>query len=201
MKIYSVFYPVICYKQPMPTVTAKRRPAPSATPPARTPRHLAATEHERAVTEFEQTLIGAAEAFYRFAGALLGPEGRAQNISGEDCVILQQLVGATGPRRVADLGRFANRDDVANIQYSLKKLIRAGWVRRVKSAAARDSAFVATDSGHAVSARLVALRRDLLIAPSAELAELDPQLRAASRTLGLLTGFYDHATRIIAGRG
>ena len=65
----------------MPTVTAKRRPAPSAAPRARTPRHLAATEHERAVTEFEQALIGAAEAFYRFAGALLGPEGRAQNIS------------------------------------------------------------------------------------------------------------------------
>lgn len=190
----------------MATPVAKRRPArtaASADAPvdARAPHHLAGTPHELAVTELEQALICAAEAFYRFAGALLGPDARTHNITGQDCVILQQLVGAAGPRRVADLARFANRDDIANIQYSLKKLIRAGWAHRVKGAAARDITFAATDAGRSVSAVLVALRRDLLMAPVGTIPQIDDQLRAAARALGLLTGFYDNATRVMIGRG
>lgn len=190
----------------MPSALAKRRPAVAksgarATSAARTPRHLAATTHEQAVTEFEQALICAAEAFYRFAGALLGPDGRVQNITGQDCIILQQLVGAGGPRRVTDLARFANRDDIANIQYSLKKLIRAGWARRVKGAATRDITFAATEEGRRVSDLLVTARRDFLMAPVGTIPGVDDQLRAAARALGLMTGFYDHATRVIVGRG
>jgi hypothetical protein len=30
---------------------------------------------------------------------------------------------------------------------------------------------------------------------------MEAQLRAAARALGLVTGFYDHASRVIAGRG
>ena len=47
-------------------------------------RHLATTPHEFAVTRFEQGLICAAAAFYRFYGVLLGREGRVRNISGQD---------------------------------------------------------------------------------------------------------------------
>ncbi len=48
----------------------------------RVARHLVSSPHELAVTEFEQGLICAAEAFYRFYGVLLGREGRHYNLSG-----------------------------------------------------------------------------------------------------------------------
>ncbi|MFX7878727.1 hypothetical protein ABTK13_20895, partial [Acinetobacter baumannii] len=51
--------------------TGQAQPAGRAAPPA--PPHLARTGHEAVVTEFEQALICAGEAFVRFAGALLGP--------------------------------------------------------------------------------------------------------------------------------
>jgi predicted MarR family transcription regulator len=166
----------------------------------RAPPHLAATDHEAAVTEFEQALICAAEAFYRFAGALLGPEARRHNLVGQDCVILQQLVTAGAPRRVGDLLRFANRDDVSNVQYSLRKLIKAGLVRQVKGATNRDTAYEITEDGSRVSARLVAQRRELLMTPTKDMVELDRQLRSLALSLGLLTGVYDHGTRVLARR-
>jgi predicted MarR family transcription regulator len=166
--------------------------------PAKVPAHLAATEHEQLVTEFEQSLICAAEAFYRFAGALLGPEANEHNLSGQDCVILQQLVTARAPRRIGELLRFANRDDVSNVQYSLRKLIKAGLVQQVKGTRQRDMAYAATTSGGRASARLVAQRRNLLMKPTAQISDLaQSQLHALSMTLGMLTGIYDHGTRVL----
>src|SRR5258708_22240654 len=87
---------------------------------------LARTERERTFLEFEQALICASEAFYRFAGIILGPEGKAHNLTGHENVILQQLMFMPKPRSVTDLSRFTNRDDISNIQYSLRKLAAAG---------------------------------------------------------------------------
>lgn len=180
---------------------APSRPSPDAgrgAPPA--PPHLARTDHEAAITEFEQALICAGEAFFRFAGALLGPEARAHNLSGDDCIILQQLVTAGQPSRVADLLRFANREDVSNVQYSLRKLIKAGFVHQVKGATKRDTAYAVTEAGARVTSRLVGLRHELLMQPTKSVAGLDDQLRAITGALGLLTGLYDHGTRVLAGR-
>lgn len=172
---------------------ASRRTAP-------VPPHLAATDHEARVTDFEQTLICAAEAFYRFAGALLGPEARKHNLSGQDCVILQQLVTAGQPRRIGDLMRFANRDDVSNVQYSLRKLIKAGLARQVKGSTNRDTGYTVTENGLRVSARLVARRRTLLMNPTRSMAEFDPQLQSLTVMMGILTGLYDHGARVLAAR-
>jgi len=169
------------------------------TPPAAPP-HLARTAHEAAVTEFEQALICAGEAFYRFAGSLLGPEAREHNLSGQDCVILQQLVTAGHPSRIADLLRFANREDTSNVQYSLRKLIKAGFVRQVKGSTNRDMAYAVTEEGNRITSRLVALRHELLMLPTNEIEGLDTQLRSITAALGLVTGLYDHGTRVLVGR-
>ncbi len=182
-----------------PRTTAAAAPAASPRPP-HAPRHLARTAHEIVVTEFEQALICAGEAFYRFAGALLGPEAREHNLSGQDCVILQQLVTAGRPSRIADLLRFANREDVSNVQYSLRKLIKAGFVRQVKGATNRDTSYAVTEAGSRVTARLIALRQELLMTSTRELDGVEDQLQALTRALGLLTGLYDHGARVLAGR-
>ena len=179
---------------------AVRRPV-EGSPSSKVPAHLAATEHEQAVTDFEQSLICASEAFYRFAGALLGPEAKQHNLSGQDCVILQQLVTARAPRRIGDLLRFANRDDVSNIQYSLRKLIKAGLVQQVRGACQRDMAYAVTPSGGRASARLVAQRRNLLMKPTSHMGDLaQGELRVLSMTLGMLTGIYDHGTRVLTAQ-
>jgi len=164
------------------------------------PAHLARTPHEQAITDFEQALICAAEGFYRFAAAIMGPAARDHNLSGQDNVILQLLMTAGRPRGIADLSRFANRDDTANIQYSLRKLIKAELVEKVPGAAPRETAYRVTEKGRALTEDLVARRREMLMDPTAAMPAFDERLAEATRMLGLVTGLYDHGSRMIAGR-
>jgi predicted MarR family transcription regulator len=168
--------------------------------PIRVAAHLAQTPREFAITEFEQGLICAAEAFYRFYGALLGRRGREYKLSGHDNVILQQLMAASRPLSVTDIARFANRDDTANIQYSLKKLLRAGLIRKAPHSSAREASYCVTERAREWTAHFIDLRRDLFADPSAQILDFQEQLASCSKLLNTIAGFYDHGTRVTASR-
>jgi predicted MarR family transcription regulator len=161
--------------------------------------HLAITPHELAVTQLEQGLICAAAAFYRFYGALLGREGRIHNISGQDNVILQQIIAASRPLAVADIARFGNRDDIANIQYSLKKLLKAGLIEKAGKTSARETSYAVTAMAAEWTRSFLALRRKLFTDPSAKILDFDDQLEKCARLLNTIAGFYDHGTRVMSG--
>jgi predicted MarR family transcription regulator len=168
--------------------------------PAGPASHLAASPHELAVTELEQALICAAKAFYRFIGESVGPEGARHKLSGEDNVILQQLMVSTRPRGVIELARFSNRDDIPNLQYSLRKLMNAGLVEKTPGSTNRDTVYQATAKARELTEQLVRARRELLMDPLAAVPDVDEQLRAAARALQLVTSYYDHGTRVLSGR-
>jgi predicted MarR family transcription regulator len=168
--------------------------------PARVASHLAASPREFAVTEFEQGLICAAEAFYRFYGSLLGRRGREQKLSGHDNVILQQIMAASRALSVTDIARFANRDDTANIQYSLKKLLRAGLIYKAPHSSAREASYSVTERAREWTRHFLALRRELFTDPSAQILDFQEQLAAAAKLLNTIAGFYDHGTRVTASR-
>jgi predicted MarR family transcription regulator len=161
---------------------------------------LARTERERVFFDFEQSLICASEAFYRFAGLGLGETGKAHNLTGQENVILQQLMFSPKPRSVSDLSRFTNRDDISNIQYSLRKLTAAGLIEKVPGSTNRDTRYQPTEKGRKLTEHLVALRRELLIGPSSNLTDIEAQLKAAASAMSLLTGLYDHVSRVLSGR-
>jgi predicted MarR family transcription regulator len=161
---------------------------------------LGRTERERAFLEFEQALICASEAFYRFAGTVFGPAGAKQKLTGQECVILQQLMFTPRPRSVSELRRFSNRDDISNIQYSLRKLTTAGLIEKVPGSTNRDTRYRPTQAGRDLTEFLVSSRRELLIAPSADVPSIEAQLKSASNALSLLTGMYDHTSRVLAAR-
>jgi predicted MarR family transcription regulator len=171
----------------------------SETPPAKVVRHLSGSPHELAVTQFEQGLVCAAESFFRFYGALLGREGRSRNISGHDNFILQQIMAASRPLAVTDIARFANRDDIANIQYSLKKLLRAGLIEKAGKTSARETSYVVTRLARDWTETFVALRRRLFTDPSAQILDFDDQLERTAKLLNTIAGFYDHGTRVMSG--
>ena len=179
-----------------PPRSQPRKRAPAA---AKVASHLAASPHELVVTRFEQGLICAAAAFYRFYGSLLGREGREHNVSGQDNAILQQIMAASRPLAVTDVARFANRDDIANIQYSLKKLVRAGLIEKAGRTSARETSYVITPLARKWTANFLALRRQLFTDPSAQILGFDEQLEKSANLLNLIAGFYDHGTRVMTG--
>jgi predicted MarR family transcription regulator len=128
---------------------------------------------------------------------LLGREGRAHNISGQDNAILQQIMAASRPLAVTDIARFANRDDIANIQYSLKKLARAGLIAKAGRSSARETSYVVTDLARQWTQHFLELRRQLFTDPSAQILDFDNQLEKSANLLNLIAGFYDHGTRVM----
>jgi predicted MarR family transcription regulator len=179
------------------TAQARTQPKPNRRS-TKVAEHLSRTPHEFAVTQFEQGLLCAAAAFYRFYGALLGREGHIRNLSGQDNVILQQIMAASRPLAVADIARFANRDDIANIQYSLKKLLRAGLIEKASKTSARETSYAVTALAREWTKEFTALRRQLFTDPSANILDFDDQLDKAGRLLNTIAGFYDHGTRIMS---
>jgi predicted MarR family transcription regulator len=161
---------------------------------------LGRTERERVFLEFEQALICTAEAFYRFAGVALGPMGKENKLTGQENVILQQLMFTPKPRSVSDLSRFSNRDDISNIQYSLRKLTAAGMIEKVPGSTNRDTRYRPTAAGREATEYLVAARRELLIGPSGSINDIEAQLKSATNAMSLLTGLYDRVSRVLAGR-
>lgn len=161
---------------------------------------LARTDRERQFMEFEQALICASEAFYRFAGSIFGPAGPKLKLTGQECVILQQIMFTPRPRSVSELSRFSNRDDISNIQYSLRKLMSVGLIEKVPGSTNRDTRYRPTNAGRELTEQLVAARRELLIQPSYSSPQIEQQLGALTNALSLLTGMYDHTSRIMSGR-
>ena len=201
MIIYWVIYALhfwLSMRSPRPQNYKPTRAAPKIAKP-KIAQHLAKTPHEFAVTRFEQGLICAAAAFYRFYGVLLGREGRVRNISGQDNAILQHIMAASRPLAVTDIARFANRDDIANIQYSLKKLLRGGLIEKAGRTSARETSYVVTELARLWTQDFLKLRRQLFTDPAAHIPDFDDQLENSAHLLNLIAGFYDHGTRVMSG--
>ena len=114
-------------------MTAPRAPAPSNpqdSHSAERPWHLAASDAERVMAEFEHALICLGEAFGRYnLQGLAGASGDT-SFSGQDNMVLHIIATLDRPKSLSDISRFMNRDDLANIQYSLRKLMKAGLIEK-----------------------------------------------------------------------
>ncbi len=161
--------------------------------------HLGTTPQELAFAEFQHAMMCLSEAFFRFAGRSLAQIADDQNMSGQDSVILQVIHSGKRPKSITDLQHFTNRTDVSNIQYSVRKLQKAGLVRRAK-AEGRGAAYELTARGLEVVDAYVRSRRELL----ADFPEMDDRLIArledARRLVVTMTGLYDQASRYLIVR-
>jgi predicted MarR family transcription regulator len=100
-------------------------------------------------------------------------------------------------KSIKELARLMNRDDIPNIQYSLRKLIGAGLVERSGSGRTGVT-YAVTDKGKEVTDKYADIRQTLLIAAIEAVPGFDQKLSDATRTLELLAGIYDQVARIAA---
>jgi len=158
--------------------------------------HLAQTPMEVDVTELEFALMRATEGFARWQSeCLAGVVDLAA--AGPENAMLHMIRMNERPKTIKDIARLANRDDVPNIQYSLRKLIAAGLVER-KGAGRSGVTYEVTEEGRRVTEDYAKLRRRLLIAEIAGLPGFSERLAEAARTLTLLSGIYEEVSRVAA---
>lgn len=158
--------------------------------------HLAQSEAEVGTTELEFALMRTFEGFGRWQSECLASVCDLA-ATGPENALLHIIRMNDRPKTIKDLARLTNRDDVPNIQYSLRKLIGAGLVLR-KGSGRSGVTYEVTEEGRRVTDDYGALRRRLLIAAIAGVPGFSARLEEASRTLNLLSGIYEEVSRVAA---
>lgn len=158
--------------------------------------HLAQSDTEVDFTGLEFALMRCFEGFGRWQSECLASvcDLAAQ---GPENALLHIIRMNDRPKSIKDLARLTNRDDVPNIQYSLRKLIGAGLVLREGSGRSGVT-YRVTDEGRRVTDAFGALRRRLLIEAIENLPGFADRLSEAARTLNLLSGIYEEVARTAA---
>ena len=159
--------------------------------------HLASNELEYKVTEFEWSIIRCYEAFSRWlatAGAIVA-DG---DLKVSEYLILQVIRMLDRPRNGMTIARMLNRDDVANVQYSLRKLESHGLIQKIKEPGSKIHAFDVTDKGKKACEEFSVIRRELLIESVKGLENLNEKLGNATHFLSFLTGVYEEVSRTSA---
>jgi predicted MarR family transcription regulator len=158
--------------------------------------HLARTPKEVDVAELEYALIRCFEAFGHWQAECLASVVDF-SASGPENALLHMIRMNDRPKSVRDLAHMANRQDIPNIQYSLRKLIKGGMV--VRSGSGRSGVtYEVTELGRRVTDDYADVRADLLIDSVARVPDLARRLPEAAHALDLMIGIYEQAARTAA---
>lgn len=158
--------------------------------------HLAGDPVAVATTELEFALMRAFEGFGRWQSECLASVS-VLAASGPENALLHIIRMNERPKSIKELARLTNRDDIPNIQYSLRKLVSAGLVEK-QGSGRTGVTYKATDEGVKVTDSYSALRRALLIDEIRSLPGFSDKLQDAVRTLNVLTGIYEEVARVAA---
>lgn len=158
--------------------------------------HLAQSGVEIDTTELEFALMRTFEGFGRWQSECLASVCDLA-ATGPENAMLHVIRMNERPKTIKDVARLTNRDDIPNIQYSLRKLIAAGLVVR-KGAGRSGVTYEVTDEGRRVTEDYGAVRRRLLLAAIQNLPGFSDRLAEATRTLNLLSGIYEEVARTAA---
>jgi predicted MarR family transcription regulator len=119
--------------------------------------HLARTETERRLSEFEFGLERLAQAYYRWKAACLAAVCDVP-LTGDDVAVLNIVRMGDEPKRLSEIGQLLNRVDVPNLQYATRKLVRAGLIETEGSSSRKETRYRATATGRSVTEAYAALR-------------------------------------------
>jgi predicted MarR family transcription regulator len=157
--------------------------------------HLAETPTEMEITEFELTLWRVFHGFLRWQEDC---ERSANNneLSGQELSVLHVIRMKERPKSVIDVSRILNREDVFNLNYSIKKLLKMGLIEKTKGTVKKGATYQITDFGIQNIDSYVKARKQLLI----HLFEKETALNLPEIIKGLtkIKGIYDEGSKLAA---
>jgi len=160
--------------------------------------HLAQSGQELNFTEMEFAILRISGSFDRWQKDCLACciDG---GLSGVDNAMLHIIRMHDRPKSISDIARLLNRDDLSNLQYSLRKLTKAGLIERAGDGnSKRSAAYQVTPEGTRVTDRFAQYRRELLLSLTESIKDLDVDIQTACKVLNLCSGLYDHASTVAA---
>jgi len=158
--------------------------------------HLSENSEELTCTELEFALMRCYEAFGRWQSECLASVSDTV-VTGPENALLHLVRMNNRAKSIKELARLTNRDDIPNIQYSMRKLVSEGLVEKHGSGRTGVT-YNATVKGVEVTEEYSDLRKRLLIEQLESQPQLGEQLKAAGKALNTLSGIYEEASRVAA---
>lgn len=156
--------------------------------------HLARTETERQLSDFEFRLERLAQAYYRWKAACLAAVCDVP-LTGDDVAVLNVVRMGDEPKRLSEIGQLLNRVDVPNLQYATRKLVRAGLIETEGSSSRKDTRYRVTATGRSVTEAYAALRAATLPPMLEALDGWAAKSETASVHLDLISSLYAQAAQ------
>ncbi len=163
--------------------------------------HLSTSDHEIAISEFEFSIFRIFAAFTRWMDDLTAScqSSSDQSFSGIDFSILNVIRMHDRPKGISEVGRLLNRDDTSNIQYSIRKLTKAGLIVKVgEKGQKKGVVYTTTEAGVEATNRYAKYRRELLLPLTKSISADEAKILELSNILTLLSGIYDQAACVAA---
>jgi predicted MarR family transcription regulator len=155
--------------------------------------HLSRTPAQVDLTELEFAIMRTNEAFGRWQAECLANVSDF-SANGPEDVLLHLIRMNERPKSIKDLAQLTNRTDIPNLQYSLRKLIKAGLVVR-RGSGRTGVTYSVTSNGRKTTDDYAEVRKILLVAAIKSFPKLPQKLADATRTLEVLTALYEQASR------
>lgn len=158
--------------------------------------HLSENGTEVVCTELEFALMRCFEAFGRWQTECLASVSDLA-ASGPENALLHIVRMNDRAKSIKELARLTNRDDVPNIQYSMRKLVSAGLIEK-RGSGRTGVTYLATEKGKDITDAYGEIRKRLLIKQISGLPRFDTRLKEAGESLNILAGIYEEISRIAA---
>jgi len=159
--------------------------------------HLAKDHEENVVTEFELQLWRVHFAFLHWQ------EKCEKNISGMDLTahelaILHIIRMKDKPKTVTDIARLLNRNDIHTIRYSIAKLLKIGFIEKVKATkeGSKNYSFQITAIGIKNTDEYAKMRKAILV----KMFNQEPNLNLDNivKSFIKIKSIYDEAERAVS---
>jgi predicted MarR family transcription regulator len=161
--------------------------------------HLARTETERRLSDFEFGLERLAQAYYRWKAACLAAVCDVP-LTGDDVAVLNVVRMGDEPKRLSEIGQLLNRVDVPNLQYATRKLVRVGLIETEGGSSRKETRYRATATGWSVTEAYAALRAATLPPMLEALEGWATKSETTSIHLDLISSIYAQAAQVAITR-
>ena len=160
--------------------------------------HLATDEFEVGLTELEFSIFRVSAAFERWQADCLGC-CHGQPFSGTDTALLHVIRMHDRPKGISELARLLKRDDLSNLQYGVRKLLKAGLIEKSRQTGTskKDVTYQVSALGRDITDKYARFRKELLISMTRATAG-NVDFESLARALTMMSAMYDQASCVAA---
>lgn len=159
--------------------------------------HLATNAFEVGLSEFEFSIFRVSAAFERWQSDCLAC-CQGHSFSGTDTAVLHVIRMHDRAKSISEIGRLLKRDDQSNLQYGVRKLLKAGLIEKSQDAGSKkDVTYRVSQHGREITDRYAEFRQELLISVTQSTAG-DLNFEAIAKALNLMAAMYDQASCVAA---